>query len=199
MKNDEKWILVVDDDKAVLESFRDVLQSRAYSVDTAETGREAIEKSLARHYNLALLDIKLPDIEGTKLLVKMHRETPRTMKIMVTGYPSLENAVEALNLGADAYVIKPVKPEDLLEVVEEKLKQQEEAEMMSTEKAAEWLETRAQKLEGKIVLRPIRIRNSLYLLIPMEVAKLTGVTKDTHFKLTVKQGKSTFLSFEKVK
>lgn len=143
----EKKILVVDDDKTILESFRDILQSRGYSVDTARTGLEAINKSEARYYNLALLDIKLPDMEGTELLIKMHQDTPKMMKIMVTGYPSLENAVKALNLGADAYIIKPVKPEDLLKVVEEKLKEQAEVEEMSMEKVTEWVKTRARKLD----------------------------------------------------
>jgi len=96
-----------------------------------------------------LLDIKLPDMEGTKLLIKLHRDTPQTIKIMITGYPSLENAVEALNLGADAYIMKPVNPERLLKVVDEKLKEQEEAEKMSEKKVAEWVETRVRKLERK--------------------------------------------------
>jgi DNA-binding NtrC family response regulator len=71
------------------------------------------------------------------------------MKIMVTGYPSLKNAVEALNLGADAYVIKPVKPEKLLALIEEKLEEQREAEKMTEEKVTEWIKTRARKLEHR--------------------------------------------------
>jgi len=147
VKVEKKNILLVDDDKSVLESLKDILQSEGFSVDVAETGREAIEKSEAWSYNLALLDIKLPDMEGTKLLIKLHRDTPQMIKIMITGYPSLENAVEALNLGADAYIMKPVNPERLLKVVDEKLKEQEEAEKMSEKKVAEWVETRVRKLE----------------------------------------------------
>lgn len=144
---EKKSILIVDDDKAILQSLNDVLRSKGYTVDTAETGGEAVEKSEAQFYNLALLDIKLPDMEGTKLLTKMHKDTPRMMKIMITGYPSLENAVEALNLGADAYIMKPVSPEKLLKVVKEKLKEQEEAVKMSEEKVAEWIKSRIRKLE----------------------------------------------------
>ena len=114
-------------------------------------GREAIERSKANFYNLALLDIKLPDMEGTELLTKMHKETPQMMKIMVTGYPSLENAVKSLNIGADAYVMKPVDPENLQKVVEEKLKEQEEAERMTEEKMAEWIQTRIRKLDQGLV------------------------------------------------
>jgi DNA-binding NtrC family response regulator len=144
---EKKSILIVDDDRDILKSLKDILQSKGYIVGTAETGREAIEKSEDKIYNLALLDIKLPDMEGTELLTKMHRAIPRMMKIMVTGYPSLENAVESLNRGADAYIMKPVDPKNLLKVVEEKLKEQEEAEKMTEEKVAEWIKLRVQKLE----------------------------------------------------
>ena len=146
-KRQTKNVLAVDDDETILKSFKAILQARGYNVDTAKTAKEAIEKSEETFYNLALLDIKLPDMEGTKLLTKMHETTPRMMKIMVTGYPSLENAVEALNLGADAYVIKPVKPEELLEVVKTKLEEQEEVERLGEEKVTEWIRTRIQKLE----------------------------------------------------
>jgi DNA-binding response OmpR family regulator len=104
----KKSILIVDDDKAVLGVIKDILELQGYRVDTAETGQEALEKTKTRYYNLALLDIKLPDIEGTQLLTKMHRDIPKMMKIMITGYASLENAVESLNLGADAYLMKPI-------------------------------------------------------------------------------------------
>jgi len=147
VEKDNKNILVVDDDKNILESFKSILESEGYCVDMVESGREAIEKSKAKFYNLALLDIKLPDMEGTQLLTKLHSDTPRMMKVMVTGYPSLENAVEALNLGADAYIIKPVDPKKLLKVVKEKLTEQEEAEKMSEEKLTEWIKTRIRKLE----------------------------------------------------
>lgn len=143
----KKNILIVDDDRVILQSLRHILQSKGYGVETAETGMEAIEKSEDRFFNLVLLDIKLPDMEGTELLTKMHGETPRTMKIMITGHPSLENAMAALNLGADAYIMKPVKPENLLRVVEEKLAEQEAALKMSEEMVAEWIKTRIKKLE----------------------------------------------------
>jgi len=150
VEKEKKSILVVDDDKNILESFKSILESEGYCVDMVESGREAIEKSKAKFHNLALLDIKLPDMEGTELLTKLHRDTPRMMKIMVTGYPSLENAVKSLNLGADAYIIKPVDPEELLKLVEEKLVEQKQAEKMSEEKVAEWIESRIRKLQSQI-------------------------------------------------
>ncbi|MEM2902788.1 MAG: response regulator [Candidatus Bathyarchaeia archaeon] len=142
-----KRILIVDDDKAILQSLEAILKMKGYEVETADTGREAIEKSRKKFYNLAILDIKLPDMEGTELLVKMHENMPRMMKIMLTGYPSLENAVKSLNLGADAFLMKPVNPKELLKVVEEKLREQTEMEMLSEEKVKQWIETRLKKLK----------------------------------------------------
>ncbi|MEM3018015.1 MAG: response regulator [Candidatus Bathyarchaeia archaeon] len=143
---EKKRILVVDDDPDILSSLKSILEFKGYMVDTAVNGREAIEKSKSEYYNLALLDIKLPDMEGTDLLTKMHRTTPKMMKVMLTGYPSLENAVKSLNLGADAYIMKPVKPEVLLKTIEEKLREQSEIESMSEEKVREWMETRLKKI-----------------------------------------------------
>jgi DNA-binding NtrC family response regulator len=140
-------ILVVDDNESILETLSAILEEKGYRTDTAKNGKEAIEKAKTNFYNVALLDIKLPDIEGTKLLTKIEETTPRMVKIMITGYAALENAVEALNLGADAYIMKPVDPENLLKIMNEKLKEQRKAEKMSQKKVADWIETRARKLE----------------------------------------------------
>jgi DNA-binding NtrC family response regulator len=137
-----KIILVVDDDKFILKTFRDILELRGYRVQTAESGKEALEKFKNNTCNLALLDIKLPDMEGTELLAEMHKIKPHIMKIMVTGYASLDNAILSLNSGADAYIMKPVMPEKLIAVIEDKLREQEEVEKLSEEKLTKWLEDR---------------------------------------------------------
>lgn len=85
-------------------------------------------------------------MEGTKLLTLIHEEQPKMMKIMVTGYPSLENAVEALNLGADAYTMKPIKPKKLVALIEEKLEEQRQAEKMTQKKVTKWIKNRARKI-----------------------------------------------------
>ena len=150
MAKNKPSVLVVEDDANIRVPLSTILQQKGYKTDTAKNGKEAIQKSKAKFYNLALLDIKLPDMEGTKLLTTMHENTPKMVKIMVTGYPSLENAVEALNHGADAYVIKPVKTEKLLALIEEKLEVQRQAEKMTEEKVTEWIKTRARKIEDNI-------------------------------------------------
>ena len=118
-------ILVVDDDKSILRTFTRILQKNGYKIDTAETGREAIERADKKHYDLALVDIRLPDMDGTDLLVKIKKQLKNTIKIMITGFPSLESGVKALDEGAEAYLVKPVKPEELLMIIKEKLKDKE--------------------------------------------------------------------------
>lgn len=147
MTENKASILIVEDDANIRETLDTILQQNGYATDTAENGREAIRKSKSKFFNLALLDIKLPDMEGTKLLNSIHETQPKMMKIMVTGYPSVENAVDALNYGADAYVIKPFNPEKLLELIEKKLIEQSEAEEMTQEKITEWIKTRIRKTQ----------------------------------------------------
>ena len=117
-----RMILLVDDDKSILRTFTRILQKNGYKIDTAETGKEAIEKANKNQYDLALVDIRLPDMDGTDLLAKIKKQLKNTIKIMITGFPSLESGVKALDEGADAYLVKPVKPEELLMLIREKLK-----------------------------------------------------------------------------
>ncbi len=122
MENSKKHILVIDDDKSILRTFTRILQKKGYETDVAETGKEALEKSKKKSYDLALIDIRLPDMDGTDLLVKMKHTMKDALKIMITGFPSLETGVKALDEGADAYLVKPVKPEELLALIDEKFK-----------------------------------------------------------------------------
>ena len=107
-------ILVVDDDENIRNTMKTILEDEGYIVDLAATGSEAIQKTKKTAYNIALLDIRLPDMEGVELLKLIKDTVPRTRKIMVTGYPSMQNAISALNKNADAYLIKPVDIEKLL-------------------------------------------------------------------------------------
>ena len=131
MKEKKKTILVVDDDKSILRTFTRILQKGGYEIDVAETGKEAMKKAQTGRYDLALVDVRLPDMDGTDLLPMMQRTIPYAAKIMITGFPSLENGVKALDEGADAYLVKPVKPEELLMLIEEKLKSKEESKAQS--------------------------------------------------------------------
>lgn len=139
-------ILVVDDDDTIRTTMKAILQDEGYIVDLASTGKEAIQKSQENNYNVALLDIRLPDMEGVELLKLLKDGVPRTRKIMVTGYPSLQNAISALNKNADAYLLKPVDVEKLLNTVKQQLEIQENERKFSEEKVAEFIESRVKEL-----------------------------------------------------
>lgn len=139
-------ILIVDDDESITNSMKTILEDEGYLVDTAVTGAGAIRKTEKTAYNIALLDIRLPDMEGVELLKLIKEGVPRTRKIMVTGYPSMQNAIAALNRSADAYLIKPVDVESLLRIVKEQLKLQEEEIEFSEQKVAQFIETRVKEL-----------------------------------------------------
>jgi DNA-binding NtrC family response regulator len=127
MKRKAKTILLVDDDKQILDSLKMILESEGYTVETAQSGEEAVAKNKEKAYDAAFLDMRLPKMQGTDLLAVMHKESPRMVKIMMTGFPSLENAVASLKLGADAYIMKPIDPEKLLELVKNKMTEKSES------------------------------------------------------------------------
>ena len=146
MTEEKLRILVVDDDKGVAQSLSMLLESEGYQTDVAHTVKDTIEKSYENYYNLAILDIKLPDGEGTSLLKALREISPNTVKIMLTGYPLLENAVNSLNDGAVAYLIKPVDLEKFLKIIKDKLEEQKIAETATEDSIAVFLQTRTKKL-----------------------------------------------------
>jgi len=142
-------ILIVDDDENIRKVLAMILEDEGYSVDQAETAKQAIEKTKKNVYNVALIDIRLPDMEGIELLTKMRDTVPRTRKIIITGYPTLQNAIEAVNRGADAYILKPFDVSKVLATIKEQLRKQEEERQYSQEKVAEFIETRVRELEAE--------------------------------------------------
>ena len=142
---DKNARIIVDDDENIRKTMKTVLEEEGYVVDLAATGNEAIEMTQKTAYNIALLDIRLPDMEGVELLKLIKDNVPRTRKIMVTGYPSMQNAISALNKNADAYLVKPVDVEKLLNTVKEQLQLQEDEKKFSEQKVAEFIETRVKE------------------------------------------------------
>jgi Response regulator containing CheY-like receiver, AAA-type ATPase, and DNA-binding domains len=140
-------VLIVDDDQSILESSKAIVESAGYAVQTVETARDAIRKAKSDWFDIALLDIKLPDMEGTELLGRLQEIKPRMIKIMVTGSASLDNAIQSVNLEAKAYIVKPFNPADLLQVIDEKLKERRAAERIDENNVTDFIEERLQKLE----------------------------------------------------
>jgi DNA-binding response OmpR family regulator len=108
-----------------LHTFKDLLEPRGYTVDTADTGKRALEMVRTTTYDLAVVDVRLPDIEGIEVLRRMRPNSRNMKKIILTGYPNLENAIESITQGVDAYLLKPIEPAEFLKIVEGKLKDKE--------------------------------------------------------------------------
>ncbi len=142
-----KKILVVDDDLGILKSFETILKKRGYEVETAATAKDGIKLIKKTAFNAALLDIKLPDKDGTEVLKEIRKIRPGMIKIMITGFADIDNAVQSLNLGANAYIMKPVNPDELLRLLEEKLSEQEKNEMLTDDRISQWIEDRLNQLD----------------------------------------------------
>jgi len=140
-------ILIIDDDENIRKVLTTILEDEGYDVESVDTAKKAIERTRRKFYNLALVDIRLPDMEGIELLTRMKNTTPKIRKIIITGYPTLQNAVEAVNRGADAYILKPFDMEKVLAEIKEQLKRQYEEKKYSQEKVAEFIETRVRELD----------------------------------------------------
>ena len=142
-------ILVVDDDESIRKTLAEILRAEGYFVDTAGNGREAIAKADADFYNLALIDIQLPDMEGTELLTKIRDTIPKMRKIIITGYPSIQNAVESLRREANAYLFKPFAIDKTLQTVREQLAKQQQEKAYSEDKVVGFIEARVRELDAK--------------------------------------------------
>ena len=143
-------ILVVDDEEGIRKSLKAVLEEEGCAVDTAENGQEAIAKSKTGSYNLALVDIRLPDMDGVELLTSMSGTAPKMVRIIVTGYPSLDNAIQAVNRGVDGYIVKPFTMEQLLNKIKEHLQKQQEAEKYTEDKVKKYVESRTKEMDTKL-------------------------------------------------
>ena len=120
-------ILIVDDDESTCETVSLVFNRSGFLTETARTGHEAIEKARSESFNVALLDARLPDVEGLELLGPLRQTNPDMATIVVAGYASVENVVKAFNDGAWAYLTKPLNMDDMLKAVREALCRQDEA------------------------------------------------------------------------
>ena len=106
-------VLVVDDEVVAANSVRRTLNRRGFRVDEAFSGREALNRILNEMYDLVLLDMRMPDTNGLELLPTIKKHRPKLPVVMVTGYASIDTAVEAIQRGASDYVAKPFTPDEL--------------------------------------------------------------------------------------
>ncbi len=110
-------ILIVDDDSAILHAFSKIFERRGFSVASASRGKEAKEKLCNNHFDVALIDFSLSDMEGTELFPLIEQASPKTLRILISGKVDVGNIA-----GADVFVAKPIEPSRLLSIIDTKLK-----------------------------------------------------------------------------
>ena len=120
MIEEKTRIIVVDDDVGILRVFKSILQKQGYIVETAETGEAALERIKKEKFNVYLIDVKLPDMEGTDILLNIPKG-PGIVKIIITGFSTDDVGRRAADYGADDFLVKPVKAEELIATVRDRL------------------------------------------------------------------------------
>ena len=114
-----KKILVIDDETIVRTSCERTLTPEGYEVISTSGGQEGIEYLQNQSFELVLLDLKMPDIDGMEILARINKEWSDTKVIMITGYSTVDTAVQALRYGAYNFIEKPFTPDSLLNAVKE--------------------------------------------------------------------------------
>ncbi|NOR23803.1 MAG: response regulator [Desulforhopalus sp.] len=107
-------ILVIDDEPSILNGCRMSLSENNYEVTTQSSGQSGLEEALNGNFDVILLDMRLPDLNGMDILVKLHEHSPAVPIIFMTGYSTVQNAVEAMKFGAFDYLAKPFSDDELL-------------------------------------------------------------------------------------
>ena len=120
MNENEKLILVVDDEESIRNSLREILENAGYRVVTAENGKKALEKIQGIPFDAVLVDLKLPDIDGTDLILRLPKNHEIT-KIIIAGFSTPEEGTKAADCGADDFLVKPVQPKELLNTLKIRL------------------------------------------------------------------------------
>lgn len=106
-------ILIIDDDEAIRDSCSQVLKKEGYTAKTAKDGTEGLKLFKKEFFHTVLLDLKLPGLDGMEILSRIEEENPETPVIIITGFATIESAVEAIKRGASDYLAKPFSPEQL--------------------------------------------------------------------------------------
>ena len=113
----KKTILVVDDEVTVCKSIRKALICEAYDIDIAVSGEEALRMEEEKKYDVMIVDLMMPGLSGLDLLKSLKTKRPAAQVIMVTGYPTMKNTLQAMQIGAFDYLPKPFLPADIRNVV----------------------------------------------------------------------------------
>jgi signal transduction histidine kinase len=196
---DNERILLVDDEESIRFSLQRMLTKKGYSVDTAESGESAIEKCKDCHYDLVISDIMMEGMTGVELLKQIISLDPEASVILLTGFGTLETAVEALRIGAADYLQKPCDKEELSLRAEKSLEKQGlkkqlnlqnnqllqakanlEQALIKSQKAEEELFRSHQKLEERVTSRTLELSEAKKRAEKSDQAKSEFLTHMSH-------------------
>jgi len=121
--NDTASILIVDDEEVVRHSHLRSLADTGCHTEAAEDGHEALRVMEQRPFDVVLLDLSMPGLDGMDVLKTIKKRWPDSEVVVITGYPTIETAKEAVRLGAHNYIAKPVGPDDVIKAANEAMTQ----------------------------------------------------------------------------
>jgi DNA-binding response OmpR family regulator len=113
-----KKILIVEDDVVFCKLLTRFLTKNNFEVMDAQNGKDALELVNLNFFELAILDYRLPDMTGIEILKKVKEKNPSSRVLLITRYGDQDVAVKALDSGADAFISKPINPDELLQVIQ---------------------------------------------------------------------------------
>lgn len=115
------YILLVDDDLPLINSFKSILKNKGYIVESSSTGKRALNKAEKTKFDLAILDIVLPDIRADELAMELKKKNRNTVIILITGLPHFQDCIDILDLGIYDILLKPISPDELLKICRDAL------------------------------------------------------------------------------
>ena len=161
MNTGKPKILIVDDEKGLRFGTQRLLEDEGFDVDTAENGVEGIKLGTTYDYDVAVIDMKMPDIDGLDVLREIKKANPATVCFIATAYASYDTAIESTRLGALSYIPKPFTPDELLNQVQQGLKQRlliKESEKLKKEREERLLEIANEKSRLNTIIKSIDLK-----------------------------------------
>ncbi len=171
-----KKALIVDDEKEFRTYLSEALAGAGYETQAAASGREAVEKAADEDFDVILLDLIMPKMSGSDVLVELRRVSPRSRVIMITAFASIENAVDAIKRGATDYLSKPFKIDELLVRIKRAL---EEARVELSPERGDFdsvLDSLSNPIR-RTILQLVSLRNTMRLMDVVRELKISDHTK----------------------
>jgi DNA-binding response OmpR family regulator len=178
-----KKALVIDDEQIVLDSVKKILSQENFDVDIALSSRIGLDLALNNPYDIVLTDIRMPEIGGMRILRDVKRAKPSVPVVIITGYATVQNSVQAMKLGATDYIEKPFTPEELVKRVMAAIDaagaaEPEEQRVVNREEVLRVLDRAGSDMEfvGSLLFKGADALEEYHLTGPEKLAVLTGDT-----------------------